>query len=392
MLAVTGVGAVLVHGVGEAALAASLAVPAPAATLPLAPEQLVDPNRLRRLDRLSVLALMAALLAARDARLDTDRSRPRSDVGVVFGTAFGCQATELRYAERLVRQGAYFTNALDFPDSIDGAPAAHVAMELGLRGPSATRADGRLAGELALLHAALALGAGRASAFLVGAGDTVTRLLGAACPGAEGRPDRRPEGAPRGQERRPLDDARRPLAPGEGVGFLVVEPLAAALSRHAPVRALVAGFGSGTDPSVRPDRCAADPAAGIASLRRALAQAEVEPGEISLCSLGAHGDPGLDALEAAAFAAVLRERGEPAPGFAHAAATGPIGAAGILRLAAATVALGRKSWPATVRGVTLERGHPVVLAPCAAALDVRTVLHHASARSGASMSLVVTAP
>jgi len=152
---------------------------APAATndprflgISLDPQPLLGPERARRLDPLSQLALVAVDGAARRAgmqRLPMHEDRLGS--GVCVGTALGTTATSVRYARRLVRAGAAATNPIDFPDSIDGAPAAHVAMDWGLGGPSVTFADGEQSALSALVYAARQIAWGRVTRMVVVVGD-----------------------------------------------------------------------------------------------------------------------------------------------------------------------------------------------------------------------------
>ena len=186
------------------------------------PEKFIEPQRLRRLDRLSVLGMVSARLAVADAKLDLGRERPDETTGVAFGTGYGCQETALRYVTKLVAEGAYFTNPIDFPDSIDGAPAAHIAMDLGLRGPSATHTDDVLSGEQALLHSVLAIRNGRAARLVVVAGDTMTSWR------------RRTEVRCRREQ---------PDSAGEGAVALVVESGASARERGVTGWARLVGVG-----------------------------------------------------------------------------------------------------------------------------------------------------
>ena len=213
-------------------------------------ERYVEPNHLRRMDPLSGLAVAAARMATRDAGLTLARDRIAGATGVAFGTAFGCQTTELRYAERLVERGPYFTNPIDFPDSIDGAPAAHVAMELGLGGPSVTHADGHVAGELATLHGALAIVNGRAERMVVAAGDHATprfEQLAARCSTVAARPGW-----------------------NAGVAALVLESSRLARSRGADCYAVLRGVGFGSDPQTRPGRLPRATAGRTAAIDAAL--------------------------------------------------------------------------------------------------------------------------
>ena len=84
-----------------------------------------------------------------DENSDTNAARH----GVCVGTAFGAQNTRIRYARRLAKLGPAATNPIDFPDSIDGAPAAHIAIRWGLQGPSLTFVSGMASAVDALVAA-----------------------------------------------------------------------------------------------------------------------------------------------------------------------------------------------------------------------------------------------
>ena len=95
----------------------------------------------RRLDPLSIRAVKCTEEARRNAGLLIPVEQPNRE-GVCVGSALGAQQTRVRYATRLVSHGLAGTNPIDFPDSIDGAPAAHVALRWGLQGPSLTMVGG----------------------------------------------------------------------------------------------------------------------------------------------------------------------------------------------------------------------------------------------------------
>ncbi len=147
----------------------------------LDPQVLLGSERGRRLDPLSQLALVAVDGARQRAGMgNTEGSDERSREGVVVGSALGATTTSVRYARRLVRAGVAATNPIDFPDSIDGAPAAHVAFDLGLGGPSLTFADGEESAAVALIQAARQIAWGRATRMYVVVGDKLDLLFGAA--------------------------------------------------------------------------------------------------------------------------------------------------------------------------------------------------------------------
>lgn len=143
---------------------------------PFRPASVVPGLKTRRLDRLSAWALVASSLALKDAGIDLSQL-DRSRVAVVFATAFGCvDLTEAFY----LSAAAHSWNGTDpstFPETLPSAPASHVSMFHGLRGPNVTVSNKYFAGETALIQAASLLRHGRADLAIVLAGDTLARTL-----------------------------------------------------------------------------------------------------------------------------------------------------------------------------------------------------------------------
>ncbi len=184
---------------------------------PFRPASAVPGLKTRRLDRLSAWALVASSLAIQDAGIDLSQV-DRSRMAVVFGTGFGCaELTEAFYRSAAVN-GWSGTDPSPFPEGLANAPASHVALWHGLRGPNITVGSTGFAGESALIQAASLLRHGQADLAIVLAGDTLTRavyewyeaagLLSPACYNAE-----------------PLPEGGG-FVPSEGVAALVLEPAA----------------------------------------------------------------------------------------------------------------------------------------------------------------------
>lgn len=181
---------------------------------PFRPAGVVPGLKTRRLDRLSVWALVASSLAIKDAGLDltqVDRNR----VAVLFATAFGCvELTEAFYLSAAAN-GWNGTDPVTFPETLASAPASHVSMFHGLRGPNITVSNKYFSGESAMIQAACLLRHGQADVAVVLAGDAVLRsiyswyeeagLLSPACCNSN-----------------PLSEADG-FIPSEGVAALVVE-------------------------------------------------------------------------------------------------------------------------------------------------------------------------
>jgi 3-oxoacyl-[acyl-carrier-protein] synthase II len=349
------------------------------------PDKYVDPMVTRRMDPGSVRAVIAARLALADAGL-VACSRPDPVTGVAMGTAYGCQTTSLRHGTRLVEQGPYSANPLDFPDSIDGAPAAHVAMHCGLGGPNITCTDGELAGEMALVAAMLTLGAGRAEAMVVVAGDALTEtVLGVLdrCGALYAADASRPPG--------PYDRDCCGLVPAELAAALVLEDGARAERRGARVYALVSGPGVASEPDAGRNDYPRHPETHRQAMVQALERAGLGPDDVDLFSGAGAGLAELDSVELRA-AESLRSRSEPAWLVGLRGLFGYCPADGGLRVAAACLALEGGFVPPSVGLVAPEPATRLRWSADAARSRVRVVLHHAAARGGQCASLVLRRP
>jgi hypothetical protein len=186
---------------------------------PFRPADVVPGLKTRRLDRLSAWALVASSLALRDAGIDLSQV-DRSRVAVVFGTGFGCAELTEAFFQSAAINGWSGTDPSPFPEGLANAPASHVALLHGLRGPNITVGSTGFAGESALIQAASLLRHGQADLAIVLAGDTLTRavyewyeaagLLSPACYNAELLPELQPEDGG--------------FVPSEGLVAMVLEP------------------------------------------------------------------------------------------------------------------------------------------------------------------------
>jgi 3-oxoacyl-(acyl-carrier-protein) synthase len=143
---------------------------------PFRPASVVPGLKTRRLDRLSAWALVASSLALKDAGIDLNQV-DRSRVAVVLATAFGCvDLTEAFYLSAAAN-GWNGTDPSTFPETLPSAPASHVSLFHGLRGPNVTVSNKYFAGESALIQAASLLRHGQADLAIVLAGDALAQTL-----------------------------------------------------------------------------------------------------------------------------------------------------------------------------------------------------------------------
>jgi 3-oxoacyl-(acyl-carrier-protein) synthase len=187
-VAITGIGSVSPHGPLAGLIAPSQLEPTAISAWttagprraflvpPFRPATVVPGVKTRRLDRLSVWALVASSLAIQNAGIDLNQV-DRSRVAVVFATAFGCvELTEAFYLSAAAN-GWNGTDPITFPETLASAPASHVAMFHNLRGPNITVSNKYFSGESAMIQAASLLRHGQADIALVLAGDALARTL-----------------------------------------------------------------------------------------------------------------------------------------------------------------------------------------------------------------------
>ena len=178
----------------------------------------------RRMDRLSVWALVAASLALEDARFEPESSGDHDRTAVILGTAFGCLDMTEEFLLSITRHGPAMADPILFPETLSNLPAGHVARHFGLRGPNVTLSCGGLSAEAALGEAMAQMLCGETDVAVVMAGDLLSRalfewyeaasLLAPECFEVPGRHAR-----------------RNAFVPGEGLGVVVIETADGAAAR-----------------------------------------------------------------------------------------------------------------------------------------------------------------
>jgi nodulation protein E len=204
-----------------------------------APAQHFDARRIAMLDRTSQLALVAA----REAMADADAQDALAELqparaGAVLGAAIGQETFDSSYLA-LYGEGAKRLHPMTVPRIMPNAPASHLSMEFGLRGPCFSTASACASSAHAIglafhmIRSGLmdfALTGGSDASIVVGfmkAWDAMRVLSPDAC--------------------RPFSRDRTGLVIGEGAAILVLEEWDRARARGARVYAEVTGFGMSAD-------------------------------------------------------------------------------------------------------------------------------------------------
>ena len=185
-IAITGIGSVSPHGPLAGLIPPSLPEPTVISgwttvgqrraflVPPFRAANVVPGVKTRRLDRLSVWALVASSLAIQDAGIDLSQV-DRSRVAVVLATAFGCVELTQAFYLSAAANGWHQTDPITFPETLASAPASHISMFHNFRGPNVTLSNKHFSGEIAMIQAAGLLRQGQADLAIVLAGDALAR-------------------------------------------------------------------------------------------------------------------------------------------------------------------------------------------------------------------------
>lgn len=287
---VSGIGPI--RGIPTARLSASIA-----AEVVFDGAEHFDGRRLPLLDRTAQLAVVAAREAVRAAALAPDPTQAHRR-GAILAAAIGQSSLDAAYFA-FYGEGASRVHPLTVPRVMPNAPASHLSMEFGLRGPCYAVASACASANHAIGLAVDTIRSGRADMMLTGGADAsivvgvlksweALRVLSTdAC--------------------RPFSRDRSGLVLGEGAGILILEDWDHALRRGAPVLAELAGSGMSADGL---DITAPDAEGAAWAMRAALDDAGLDAREIGYVNAHGTGTRLNDRTESAALHQVF---GRPPP-------------------------------------------------------------------------------
>ncbi len=296
-----------------------------------------------KLDRCARFALAAARVAWSDAGLG--RIDDPYEAGVVIGSSHGGEATALNAIRTLCTAERPRVSARLIPRMLANMPSAHVAIDLGLRGPSFAVTSACATGAQAIGEAAEIIRRGDARIMVCGGADACITPLTVAGDQAAGALSTRSDDP--ASASRPFDRSRDGFVIGEGAGILVLEERSAALWRGARIRGEIAGYAATTDAhhETRPDPDAEPLARAI---DRAVEKAGISRSEIDAIFAHATGTVIGDAAEAAAFRRVFGDGLREIPVTAIKGGLGHLmGAAGSVQAIVALQALDHQMLPPT---------------------------------------------
>src|SRR6478736_1920752 len=304
-VAVTGLGAVTPLGLGAAQLHERWAagevgiVDGAGACTDFEPKERLSVKQIRRLDRFSQIALVAADEALEQAGWSDGLPYDPMRVGCVIATGIGGIETVESQHDVMRDRGAKMVSPLGIPQYMPNAAAAALSMTYGLQGQMYGIVSACSSGAHAIGTAMRMIQYGDADAVVAGGAEAALTAFGFAC--FNSMQALSPTGVSR-----PFDARRDGFVMGEGAGVMVLEGEEAARERGATILGEVIGYGSTADAyhltAPQPD---GQPAARAIEL--ALADAGVTPDEVAY--VNAHGTS-TQLNDSAETAALKRALGE----------------------------------------------------------------------------------
>ena len=269
------------------------------------PTEVLERVKARRLDRSSQFAMVAAMEAWRDAGLDVLQEAGDLDgdrVGVAMASGIGGVNTLLANYDILKVKGPRRVSPLAVPMLMPNAPAANISLYIGARAAVNTPVSACASGNEGVALALDQIRLGRADVVVAGGTEAAIHPLPMAAFANMMALSKNP-GDPTTVSR-PWDTGRDGFVLGEGAGVLVLESLEHALARGARIYAEVLGAGITADSH---DIAQPDPAGrgGARAIVRALAEAEIEAGDIAHINAHATSTPQGDIAEGLMIHATL---------------------------------------------------------------------------------------
>ena len=327
--------------------------------------------------RASQLAIAASRLALDDAGLAPEAIDPAM-AGVSLGTTSGEPAMIERFDDKEVagQRGAIG------PDFIEQYPchviAAHVASELRFAGPNLVIPTACAAGNYAIASAVDHLRTGAAEVMLAGGSDCFSRItytgfarLGAIAP----------------ERCQPFDRNRKGMVPGEGAAVLVLERLERATARGARIYAELAGYGLTCDAN---HMTAPQGDGAVRAMELGMADAGVEPSEVSYISAHGTGTAVNDRIETAAVKRAFGDAAAHVPMSSIKSMLGhTMGAASAIEAAACALAVHYDALPPTINYETPDPECDLDYVPNHARLQpVQVAMNNAYAFGGNNASVI----
>jgi 3-oxoacyl-[acyl-carrier-protein] synthase II len=308
------------------------------------PTQHFPPHKLKRIDRYAQFAMALTQQAIADAKLELSPEKPRTDVGVSFGTALGGITTAELTHERFIREGTRAIPAALALQVFGGSAHSNISIAHGARGYSTTNSNSCASGTVAVGEAFRIIREGRANVMIAGAAEAPLAPLTFGA--FDTIKSMAKETKDPSRACRPFDATRTGFVMAEGGGSLIMESLDHARARGAHIYAEVLGYMLNND-AYHMSSSLPEGESALESMRLALEEAKLRPDQIDYINAHASSTPMNDGTEAKAVTKFFGKK-TPAisgtkPYYGHA-----LGASGAIEAAICCLAIENSHIPPTL--------------------------------------------
>ncbi|HTY92272.1 MAG TPA: beta-ketoacyl-[acyl-carrier-protein] synthase family protein [Steroidobacteraceae bacterium] len=297
-----------------------------------------DARRLPLLDRVSQFALHAAREAVAHSGLDFRAGDLGERTACIIGTGVGGENSHNEQARRFYGENNPRVHPLSILRVMANAPACHVGIEFGLKGPAFTVASACASANHAMSQAFEMVRSGRADLAVTGGAEACVTV-----------PTMKAWEAMRvmaDDTCRPFCRQRRGMVLGEGAGMFVFEEFARARRRGATILAEFAGSGATADAA---DMVFPSETTVARAMSQALADAGLNPSDVGYINAHGTATAANDAIETRAIHRAFGPYADQVAVSSTKSMHGhALGAAGAVELVAAIGALRERVIPPTM--------------------------------------------
>ncbi len=305
------------------------------------PKEHFERKELRKLDRYSQLAIVAAEQAVIDSAIDLEEIN-RDRVGVIYGSGIGGlgsiakEITDFARGDGTPRFSPFF-----IPRMISDIAAGHISIKYGFRGPNFGTVSACATSTNAIIDAATYIRMGKADIIVTGGSEASVNEIGIG--GFNSMMAMSTNNEEYKTASRPFDASRDGFVIGEGAGALILEDLEHARNRGAKIYAELVGSGMSADAY----HLTAPHPEGLGAalvMKNALEDAQMAPEEVDYVNVHGTATPLGDISETKAILSVFGDHAYKLSISATKSMTGHLlGAAGALE-AMATIFAIQEGW------------------------------------------------
>ena len=267
------------------------------------PNAMFGRKEVRRMSRMTQLALAATQQALDGSKIDLDKTN-KDRVGVVLGSGMGSLDPVIDNVNVFNERGPYRVSPFFVPMMLADTPAATISITHGFRGPNMSVATACATGNNAVGEATRVIQHGDADVMVAGGSEACVLplvLAGFSVMQALSTRNDDPQRASR-----PFDLNRDGFVFGEGSAVLILESIEHAQARGAEIFGEVLGYGTSAD-AYHISMPAKNGEGAILSMQNALNDSGMTPKDVDYINAHGTGTPLNDRGETAAIKSVFGE-------------------------------------------------------------------------------------